>query len=498
MAPRYVLAMDQGTTSSRAMLFDRAGAVAAVAARELPQIYPSPGHVEYAAESIWETQVHAAREALRKAHASAADLAAVGIANQRETTLLWDRATGKAVGNAIGWQSRITAADCEALKRRGLEAMVRERTGLPLDAYFSATKIRHLLRSEEGLRRRAEQGKLLFGTVDSYLAWRLSDGRLHITDHSNASRTLLFNIRTLSWDEDLLAAFEVPRQILPEVRSASEVYGEIAPQLLGGPATLAGIAGDQQAATFGQACFAEGSAKQTYGTGCFLLMNTADRAVTSTQGLLTTVGWVLDGTVTYCLEGSIFAGGAAVQWLRDGLRAIESASEVEALAARVSDTGGVYFVPAFVGLGAPHWDPYARGLIVGLTRGSTIEHIARAAVDSMAYQTHDLVDAMRRDTGQGLHRLKVDGGAAVNDRLLQLQADLLRVPVERPAVVETTALGAAYLAGLAVGFWRDQAEIEGHWALDRAFFPGTDDRTTDRLIAGWARAVERSLRWEQP
>lgn len=498
MAARFVLALDQGTTSSRAMVFDRDGTVAGAASRELPQIYPAPGHVEYAAEAIWETQLDAAREALGRAHADAGDVAAVGITNQRETTLVWDRATGQAVGDAIGWQSRITAADCEALKRRGLEPLVRERTGLPLDPYFSATKIRHLLRSEEGLRRRAESGELLFGTVDSYLAWKLTDGRLHVTDHSNASRTLLFNIHTLTWDQDLLAAFDVPPQMLPEVRSSSEIYGEIAPGFLGGAIKLAGIAGDQQAATFGQACFAEGAAKQTYGTGCFLLMNTGDRAVASTRGLLTTVGWVLDGKVTYCLEGSIFVGGAAVQWLRDGIGAIEDPSEVEALAGRVDDTGGVYFVPAFVGLGAPHWDPYARGLIIGLTRGSTIDHIARAAVDSMAYQTHDLVDAMRRDTGRSLDRLKVDGGAAVNDRLLQFQADLLRVPVERPAVVETTALGAAYLAGLAVGFWRDQAEIEAQWALDRTFVPGPDHETTDRLLAGWNRAVERSLGWEQP
>jgi glycerol kinase len=497
MAAGFVLALDQGTTSSRAMLFGRDGGVLASAVRELEQLYPSPGHVEYSPAAIWDTQLEAAREAIARANVEPAQIAAVGIANQRETTLVWERETGTPVANAIGWQSRITASDCEQLRQLGLEAMVRGRTGLPIDPYFSATKIRHILRSDSGLRRRAERGELLFGTVDTYLAWKLTGGRLHITDHSNASRTLLFNIHTLAWDDDLLDAFDVPSAMLPEVRSSSEVYGHIPGHLLGSELPLAALVGDQQAATFGQACFSEGMAKQTYGTGCFLMMNTGSRPLVSGNALLTTIGWVLGGEVTYCLEGAIFVGGAAVQWLRDGLRAIADSSEVERLAGNVADSGGVYFVPAFVGLGAPYWDPHARGLIVGITRGTTIEHIARAAVDSMAFQTRDLVDAMRRDIGRAPERLKVDGGATVNDRLLQLQADLLRIPVERPAVVETTALGAAYLAGLAVGFWADQTELEAHWALDRRFEPQAGEAEMARLLSGWDRAVARSLRWEE-
>jgi len=492
---QYVLALDQGTTSSRAMLLALDGSVMASAATELPQIYPSPGHVEYTHESIWQSQMEAAREAIARAGTQPSLIAAVGVTNQRETTLVWERRTGKPVGNAIGWQSRITAADCEALKRRGLEEVVRQKTGLPIDPYFSATKIRHILASEEGLHRRAERGELCFGTVDTFLAWKLTGGRLHITDPSNASRTMLFNLHTLEWDVELLAELEVPAAMLPDVRSTSEVYGSTDRDWLGGELLLAGLVGDQQAAMFGQACFSPAMAKQTYGTGCFLLMNTGDKPIDSERGLLTTVGWVVGGRPTYCLEGSIFVGGAAVQWLRDGLRAIASSADVEALENRVPDSGGIYFVPAFVGLGAPHWDPYARGLIIGLTRGTTIEHIARAAVDAMAYQTRDLVNAMCLDIGHPLDVLKVDGGAAVNDRLLQFQADLLGVPVERPRIVETTALGAAYLAGLAAGFWADQAELAAHWRLDRRFEPQLDESEVEPLLTGWDRAVARSLRW---
>jgi glycerol kinase len=453
--------------------------------------------VEHDPEEIWFSQLSVARDAIARGGVEARDIAAIGITNQRETTVLWDRHTGRAVANAIVWQSRITAPICERLKQDGSEPLFREKTGLVLDPYFSGTKIRYLLDTVPGLRAKAANGDVLFGTIDAYLLWRLTGGKVHATDVSNASRTLLFNLHTLDWDDELLRIMGVPRAMLPAVRSSSEVYGETEASLFGGPIAIAGIAGDQQAALFGQACFDPGDAKNTYGTGCFLLMNTGAKPFPSTAGLLTTVGWRIGGQTTYSLEGAVFVAGAVVQWLRDGLRAISSSSEVEALMSRVPDSGGVYFVPAFVGLGAPYWDPYARGVVIGLTRGTTVEHIARAAVESMAYQTRDVLDLMQRECGARLGSLKVDGGATVNSMLLQFQADLLRVPVQRPVVGETTALGAAYLAGLAVGYWRDLDDVRRNWALDREFTPAMDDARRDFLYRGWRKAVDRSLRWEE-
>jgi glycerol kinase len=493
----HVLALDQGTTSSRAIVFGRDGRGVAAAQREFPQLFPGPGHVEHDPEAIWDTQLAVAREALAKARLTAADVAAVGITNQRETTVLWDRHTGRPVANAIVWQSRVSAGICDALKAAGHEAVIREKTGLVVDAYFSGTKIKHLLDTVPGLRARAEAGDVLFGTVDTFLIWRLTGGRVHVTDPSNASRTLLFDIRTLAWDDELLALLGVPRRMLPEVRSSSEVYGETDAAHFGGAIPIAGVAGDQQAATFGQACFEPGSAKNTYGTGCFMLLNTGREPVPSKNGLLTTVGWRRGKEVTYCLEGSVFIAGAVVQWMRDGLRAISKSAEIEKLAAEVEDAGGVYLVPAFVGLGAPYWDPYARGTIVGLTRDSRIGHVARAAVESMAYQTRDVLDAMQKDAGLTLGQLKVDGGAAANNALLQFQADILGVTVRRPAVAETTALGAAYLAGLAVGYWQDTADITRNWALDREFTPAMSASEREARHGRWKKAVERARDWEE-
>jgi glycerol kinase len=497
---RYILALDQGTTSSRAILFDGAGRPVASAAREFPQTYPEPGHVTHDPEAIWASEIEAARAAIASAGAKPAEIAAIGLTNQRETTIVWERATGRPVADAIVWQSRITAPFCEELRARGLEPLVRERTGLPIDAYFSGPKIRHILRSAPGLMDRAQRGELAFGTVDTFLLWRLTGGRVHATDVSNASRTMCFDIRRLAWDDELLAAMEIPRAVLPEVRSSSEVYGTTDAEILGAPIPIAGVAGDQQAATFGQACFAPGQAKNTYGTGAFLLLVTGDRPVASGNGLLSTIAWRLgsDGPVTYALEGSVFVAGAAVQWLRDGLRAIERSADVERLAADVADTGGVYLVPAFVGLGAPYWDPYARGVIVGLTRGTGLPEIARATIDSMAYQVADLIEAMRADAGVRIDVLGVDGGAAVNDALLQFQADLLDLPVERPAVIETTAWGAAALAGLAVGFWGSPAEIAAIRRVDRRFEPAMPPARRAELLRGWHRAVERSRDWARP
>lgn len=492
----HVLALDQGTTSSRAIVFAKEGRAIATAQQEYPQLYPQPGHVEHDPEAIWSSQLATAKLALSKAGLAAHQLAAVGITNQRETTILWDKATGQPIANAIVWQSRITAPTCERLKQEGLEPLVREKTGLVLDAYFSGTKIKHLLDNIDGLRTRAERGEVLFGTVDTFLAWRLSGGRLHVTDYSNASRTLLFNIKTLDWDDELLRILNVPRAMLPTVRPSSEVYGSTDAAVLGASVPIAGIAGDQQAATFGQACFAPGQAKNTYGTGCFMLLNTGETPVMSHHGLLTTIGWGLRGKVTYCLEGSVFIAGAVVQWLRDGLQLFQSASEIEALAAQVPTTEGVYLVPAFVGLGAPYWRSDARGTIVGITRGTTRAHIARAALESIAYQTRDVLEAMEQDSGQRLNVLRVDGGASANRLLMQFQADQLGVRVQRPVVQETTALGAAYLAGLATGVWSGPDDVHRNWVEDAAFEPTDDRSAANAQYADWKRAVERSLGWQ--
>lgn len=491
----YVLALDQGTTSSRAIVFDRSGKAVSVAQQEFPQIFPGPGHVEHDPEAIWDTQLATAREAIARAGISALDLAAVGVTNQRETTVLWEKATGKPIANAIVWQSRVTAPICDRLKAEGHEPTFRKKTGLVVDAYFSGTKIKHLLDSFDGLRDRAARGEVLFGTIDTFLIWRLTGGRVHITDVSNASRTLLFNIHTLQWDDELLKLLDVPRAMLPEVRSSSEVYGTTDPEVFGAAVPIAGDAGDQQAALFGQACFEPGSAKNTYGTGCFMLLNTGSKPVPSQKGLLTTVAWQIGNETTYALEGSVFIAGAAVQWLRDGLKAINSSPDVEKLMAEVPDTDGVYLVPAFVGLGAPYWDPRARGVIVGLTRNTNVAHVARAAVDAMAYQTRDVLEAMQAESKLPLTTLKVDGGAAANAMLLQFQADLLNVTVRRPVVAETTALGAAYLAGLAVGYWNGLDDVTKNWALDREFRPSMDATHRDKLYAGWTEAVRRSLNW---
>lgn len=492
---KFVLALDQGTTSSRSMVIGRDGRAIASAQQEFPQIYPQPGHVEHDAEAIWATQLQTAKDCLAQAKLSASDIAAIGVTNQRETTVIWDRATGRPVANAIVWQSRITADICAKLKADGTESLFRSKTGLVLDAYFSGTKIKHLLDTIPGLRTRAERGDVLFGTIDTFLLWRLSGGKLHVTDPSNASRTLLFNIHTGQWDDELLRLLNVPRAMLPEVRSSSEVYGETDASLFGGSIPLAGDAGDQQAATFGQCCFQAGSAKNTYGTGCFLLMNTGSQPVASQSGLLTTVAWKIGNETTYALEGSVFIAGAAVQWLRDGLGLITKASEIEALAATVTDNGGVYFVPALPGLGAPYWDPHARGTIVGLTRGTTKAHLARATLEAMACQTRDVLDAMQRDSGVPLAELQVDGGASANNLLMQIQADLLPARVRRPVVQETTALGAAYLAGLAVGYWTDREDLRRNWQLDREFTPTMDAIPRERLYSDWQRAVERSRAW---
>ena len=495
-AGKFVLALDQGTTSSRAIVFDRSGKAVSSAQQEFPQIFPGPGHVEHNPEDIWSTQLATAKEAIARAGISALDLAAIGVTNQRETTVLWEKATGKPVANAIVWQSRVTAPICDRLKAAGHEATFRQKTGLVVDAYFSGTKIKHLLDSSDGLRDRAARGEILFGTIDTFLIWRLTGGKCHITDVSNASRTLIFNIHTMQWDDELLRLLDIPRAMLPEVRSSSEVYGHTDPELFGAAIPVAGDAGDQQAALFGQACFEPGSAKNTYGTGCFMLLNTGDKPVPSKKGLLTTVAWKIGGKTTYALEGSVFIAGAAVQWLRDGLKAITASADVEKLMSEVPDTDGVYLVPAFVGLGAPYWDPRARGTIVGLTRNSSIAHVARAAVDAMAYQTRDVLEAMQAESGLPLKTLKVDGGAAANAMLLQFQADLLNVTVRRPVVAETTALGAAYLAGLAVGYWNGFEDVTNNWALDREFRPAMYAALREKLYAGWKKAVTRSLDWE--
>jgi len=498
---KYVLALDQGTTSSRAILFNHDGLIVSVAQQEFPQIYPAPGLVEHDPEAIWSSQMAVAREAIKQAGASTTDIAAIGITNQRETAIVWEKATGKPVFNAIVWQSRLTVPICDELKAKGFDKEIRNRTGLVTDAYFSGTKVKWILDNVAGAREKADRGELLFGNVDTFLMWRLTKGRIHVTDYSNASRTLLFNIYTGQWDDVILNEFGIPRSMLPTVMPSSAVYGETDPEFFGGAIKLAGDAGDQQAATFGQACYDVGMAKNTYGTGCFMLMNTGSKGVPSQNGLLTTLAWGLGDPakpeLTYALEGAIFITGAAVQWLRDSLKAIETSGDVEALAGSVSDNGGVYLVPAFVGLGAPYWDPYARGTIIGLTRGSTIGHIARATLESMCYQTRDVLEAMTADSKVHLKALRVDGGAVVNNLLMQFQADILGVPVQRPKVAETTALGAAYLAGLAVGFWSSPQEVAEHWAVDRTFEPSMGEDQREKLYKDWKRAVERSMHWEQ-
>ncbi len=491
---RFILSLDQGTTSSRAIVFDQAGSIVAVAQKEFPQIFPKPGWVEHNPTDIWSTQAGVAAEVLQKAKLTAADIAAIGITNQRETTVVWDRASGQPICNAIVWQDRRTASICDALKKRKLDRVIRKKTGLVLDAYFSATKVQWILQHVPGARARAKRGELAFGTVDSWLVWNLTGGKVHVTDASNASRTMLYNIVKGDWDDQLLEIFGVPRSMLPEVKSSSEVYGHTT--LLGASIPIAGIAGDQQAALFGQACTKPGMVKNTYGTGCFMLMNTGTTPIASKNNLLTTVAWRIGTRTEYALEGSIFIAGAVVQWLRDGLGIIRSSADVEALAASVPDTHGVYLVPAFAGLGAPHWDQYARGILVGITRGTTSAHIARAALEGIALQVMDVLKAMEADSGITLKELRVDGGACANNLLMQLQADLLNCPVVRPKVAETTALGAAYLAGLAVGYWKNQADIARQWQVDRRFKPAMKTAARTKMAAGWDKALGRAKGWE--
>ncbi|PLZ01687.1 glycerol kinase [Burkholderia sp. WAC0059] len=495
MENQYILALDQGTTSSRAMVFDRRGNVVATAQKEFPQIYPHPGWVEHDPQEIWSSQAGVAAEAVTHAGINGLSIAAIGITNQRETTIVWDRETGQPVYNAIVWQDRRTAAFCDTLKEQGFEEKVRAKTGLPIDSYFSATKIRWILDHVEGAREKAKQGRLAFGTVDSWLVWNLTKRALHITDVTNASRTMLFNIHTLQWDDELLELFGIPRSMLPDVRPSSEVYGSTVTTLFATKVPLAGMAGDQHAALFGQMCTRAGMVKNTYGTGCFLVMNTGDKPIESRNNLVTTIGWQLDGKVQYALEGSIFIAGAVVQWLRDGLGIIRSAPEIETLAARVPHSDGVYLVPAFAGLGAPHWNARARGTLFGVTRGTQAAHVARAALDAIAYQSFDVLKAMEADSGIRIDELRVDGGACANDLLMQFQADLLGVGVARPKIAETTALGAAYLAGLAVGYWSGVDELQQQWQLERRFAPALDQRDVDSYLAGWQRAVRAAKAW---
>jgi glycerol kinase len=494
----HIIALDQGTTSSRAIIFDETGRTVSLAQREFTQIFPKPGWVEHDPGEIWATQIGVATEALGRASLRPRDIAAIGITNQRETTIVWDRETGKPVYNAIVWQDRRTAEFCDRLKADGHEALIREKTGLVIDAYFSGSKVRWILDNVDGARARAEAGKLAFGTVDSWLVWQLTSGKVHITDVTNASRTMLFDINTLQWDDELLRVLGVPRSMLPEVRSSSEKYGDVSTSLGVGNICVAGIAGDQQAALFGQMCVTPGLTKNTYGTGCFLLQNTGETPVPSRNRLVTTVAWQVGGKTHYALEGSVFIGGAVVQWLRDGLGVIRQSAEVEALAGSVPDSGGVYLVPAFAGLGAPHWDPYARGAIVGITRGTTAAHIARAAVESIAFQVADLLEAVQDDSGIPLAELRVDGGAAANDALLQFQADLLGVSVVRPEVTETTALGAAYLAGLAVGAWDSAATVSKQWRVQKRFEPIAARDVVARRRAEWREALSRAKGWATP
>lgn len=492
---KYVMALDAGTTSNRCILFNEKGEMCSVAQKEFTQYFPKPGWVEHDADEIWSTQLEVAQKAMANVAATAADIAAIGITNQRETAIVWDKNTGAPVFHAIVWQCRRTSEYCDSLKAKGLTDAYREKTGLVIDAYFSATKIKWILDNVEGARERAEKGELLFGTVETWLIWKLTRGAVHVTDYSNASRTMLFNIHTLEWDDEILEELDIPKSMLPQARASSEIYGETDPSFFGGRIPIAGAAGDQQAALFGQACFEQGDAKNTYGTGCFLLMNTGSQPVLSKNGLVTTIAWGMDGKVTYALEGSIFVAGAALQWLRDELRLIDSAADSEYFAQRVKDTNGCYVVPAFTGLGAPYWDQYARGTIVGLTRGVNKYHIIRATLESLAYQVNDVLEAMKADSGMNLSSLRVDGGASANNFLMQTQADFSNAPVNRPRCVETTAMGAAYLAGLAVGYWKDIEDVKQNWGIDKIFVPAIEPEKREKMLKGWKRAVTCSYGW---
>ncbi|MCD7895742.1 MAG: glycerol kinase GlpK [Planctomycetaceae bacterium] len=492
---QYLMALDQGTTSSRCILFDKGGNIKSVAQLEFQQIFPKAGWVEHDPMEIWSSQVAVVAEARARIGANAEDIAAIGITNQRETTVVWDKHTGKPVYNAIVWQCRRTSEYCDTLKAKGFDKVIREKTGLVVDAYFSATKVRWILENVEGARAKAEKGDLLFGTIDSWLIWQLTKGKVHVTDYSNASRTMMYNIHKLEWDDEILKELGIPRSMLPEVKPSSCVYAKTSPEFLGGEVPIAGIAGDQQAALFGQCCFEPGMVKNTYGTGCFILMQTGEKAIASENGLLTTIAWGCDGKVEYALEGSVFVAGAAIQWLRDGLRMIDNAAFTEAYAKKVSDSNGVYVVPAFVGLGAPYWDQYARGTIVGITRGVEKEHFIRATVESLAYQSADVIRAMQADAGVTLKSIRVDGGASANNFLMQFQCDILDTLIVRPAMIETTALGSCYLAGLAVGFYADKADIVKNVAVDKTFKPQMEPAVRAELLAGWEKAVKCSFGW---
>ena len=492
---KYVMALDAGTTSNRCILFNEKGEMCSVAQKEFTQFFPKPGWVEHDADEIWATQYEVAKQAMENVGATATDIAAIGITNQRETTIVWDKATGEPVHHAIVWQCRRTAEYCDSLKDKGLVDKIREKTGLVIDAYFSGTKIRWILENVPGARQRAEAGELLFGTVETWLIWKLTKGKVHVTDYSNASRTMLFNINTLQWDDEILAELNIPKCMLPEAKPSSCVYGEADPSLFGGPIKIGGAAGDQQAALFGQTCYKAGEAKNTYGTGCFLLMNTGEKPIFSKNGLVTTIAWGLDGKVNYALEGSVFVAGASIQWLRDQLRVVDTAPDSEYMATRVKDTAGCYEVPAFTGLGAPYWDQYARGVIVGLTRGCNKYHIVRATVESLAYQVNDVLQAMKADSGIDLAALNVDGGASANNFLMQTQADISGCPVNRPSCVETTAMGAAYLAGIAVGYWKDKEDVIANTSLDRTFTPAISAEERETRIKGWKKAVKCSFGW---
>ncbi len=495
---QYIMALDEGTTSARCILFDHKGTIVSEAQKEFTQFFPQSGWVEHDAGEIWQTQLSVARTAMRQIGATHENIAAIGITNQRETTVVWDKTTGQPICHAIVWQCRRTADEAEALKDKGLTEMFREKTGLIIDPYFSATKLRWILDHVEGARALAEEGRLLFGTIETWLIWKLTKGRVHVSDYSNCSRTMMFNIHSLEWDEEILEELQIPKQMLPKPMPSSAVYGETDPEFFGGPIRIAGAGGDQQCALFGQTCFTEGRAKNTYGTGCFLLMNTGEKPIHSDHGLLTTIAWGLDDKVQYALEGSVYVAGAAIQWLRDELKIVDSAPDSEYFATRVQDTAGCYVVPAFTGLGAPYWDPYARGAIVGLTRGVNKYHIIRATLESLAYQTWDVLKAMELDSGIHLTSLQVDGGACLNNFLMQFQSDIIQAPVRRPACVETTALGAAYFAGLAVGYWKNCEEIRENHVMDREFEPAMDPETCQKLLAGWKQAVQSTRGWSRP